>query len=313
MTQDNLYEIENLIKSYNTNKEVLHNLSFQIPKGINCILGPNGTGKTTLIKCLLNLLNIDSGQIIFKGKNLNKRDKSEYYKKVSAVLEGNRNTYWYATGYENIKYFGYLKGLSLKEIEEKSHTLLKQFDLYDDKDKKVSNYSRGMQQKLAIIISLINNPDVLFLDEPTLGLDVESKHKMIDILEEISQTRTIILTTHQLDIVDKLLGNLLFMEDGNIIYQGKTLDFKDKFTKELLVLEIYDPEKISKKIFQNYEIKNKGEISQIIFSKKSASLEEVMKTIEKANLQFVSLKQKGTTLEEIMLDKERKNETFKFN
>lgn len=122
----------------------------------------------------------------FEEKNLDKWNMNEYYKRVSAVLEGNRNTYWYATGYENIKYFGYLKGLTLKEINEKSEIFLKKFDLYEDRNKKVSNYSRGMQQKLAIIISLINNPDVLFLDEPTLGLDVESKQKMIEILEEIS-------------------------------------------------------------------------------------------------------------------------------
>lgn len=313
MAENILYEIKNLKKSYTKDKEILHDLSFQIPKGINCILGPNGTGKTTLIKCLLNLLNVNSGEIIFEGKNLNKWNKNEYYKKVSAVLEGNRNTYWYATGYENIKYFGYLKGLSLKEINGKSEILLKQFDLYKDKDKKVSNYSRGMQQKLAIIISLINNPDVLFLDEPTLGLDVESKHKMIEILEEISKTRTIILTTHQLDVVDRLLGNLLFMEDGKIIYEGKTLDFKGKFNDELLILEVYDSEKISENVFQNFEIQNKGEISEIIFNKKEISVSEMMGKIKENNLQFVSLKQKGASLEEIMINKEWKSEAFKFD
>ncbi len=313
MAENILYEIKKLKKSYTKDKEILHDLSFQIPKGINCILGPNGTGKTTLIKCLLNLLNVNSGEIIFEGKNLNKWNKNEYYKKVSAVLEGNRNTYWYGTGYENIKYFGYLKGLSLKEINGRSEILLKQFDLYKDKDKKVSNYSRGMQQKLAIIISLINNPDVLFLDEPTLGLDVESKHKMIEILEEISKTRTIILTTHQLDVVDRLLGNLLLMEDGKIIYEGKTLDFKGKFNDELLILEVYDSEKISENIFQNFEIQNKGEISEIIFNEKEISVSEMMEKIKENNLQFVSLKQKGASLEEIMINKEWKSEAFKFD
>lgn len=308
-----LYEIKKLKKSYNKDREVLHDLSFKIPKGISCILGSNGTGKTTLIKCMLNLLEINSGQIIFEGKNLDKWNKNEYYKRVSAVLEGNRNTYWYATGYENIKYFGYLKGLTLKEINKKSELLLRQFDLYEDKDKKVSNYSRGMQQKLAIIISLINNPDVLFLDEPTLGLDVESKQKMIEILEEISQTRTIILTTHQLDLVDKLLGNLLLMEDGKIIYQGKTLNFKSKFSNKNLVLEVYDSEKIANSLFPNFLIQNRGEISEIIFNEEDIAISEMMRKTKEANLQFVSLKQKGASLEYIMLNKEWKNETFKFD
>lgn len=308
-----LYEIKNLKKSYRKDQEILHDLTFKIPAGITCILGPNGTGKTTLIKCLLNLLGINSGEIIFEGENLHKLNKNDYYKRVSAVLEGNRNTYWYATGLENIKYFGYLKGLSQKEIEDRSEILLKQFGLYDDRNKKVSNYSRGMQQKLAIIIALINNPDVLFLDEPTLGLDVLSKHKMIEKLQEISKRRSIILTTHQLDVVDRLLGNLIFMEKGNIIYQGKTIDFKGKFEGGYLIAQVYDTKKKAKDLFGDFTIHNKGEITEIIFKKDETDITSLMNILDENDIKFIGIKAKGESLEEIMLSGEWKNENFKFN
>lgn len=113
-------------------------------------------------------------------------EKNEYYKRVSAVLEVKQKHILVCDRIRKYKIFWIFKRIIFKRNKWKKWKTLKQFDLYEDKDKKVSNYLRGMQQKLAIIISLINNPDVLFLDEPTLGLDVESKHKMMEILEEIS-------------------------------------------------------------------------------------------------------------------------------
>src|SRR5699024_9279802 len=214
-----IYTIKNLNKDYG-GKDILRDISFEIKDGeILSILGKNGAGKTTLIKILTNILSKSSGEIYYRGKNLNNIG-IDYYNEMSVMLEGDRNIYWYLTGMENILYFGRLYNLSDSTIKNRAEDLLKNFELYDFKDNKVSTYSRGMKQKLSLIIALINHPKVLFLDEPTLGLDVLTKNKLIDLLSQLIKTQklTLILTSHELDIIEKLSDKILILNNGEIEY-----------------------------------------------------------------------------------------------
>ena len=179
-----MYRVTELRKSYGKKADlVLKGLSFDVNRGeILGILGVNGVGKTTLIKLLLRALETSGGKIEFIGNDLSKISLRKYYKEVSAVLEGNRNVYWYLTGFQNIEYFGRLKQLEDSEIVEKSEELLKTFDLYDARNQIAGDYSRGMLQKLSIIIAMLGDPEVLFLDEPTLGLDIITKKAVMQSL-----------------------------------------------------------------------------------------------------------------------------------
>ncbi|MCT4544515.1 MAG: ABC transporter ATP-binding protein [Vallitalea sp.] len=236
-----ILEIRNLEKKFNNN-QVLKNINLNIEEGtVLAVLGKNGSGKTTLIKLLTNILLPCNGDILYKGENI-KRLRNKYIEKIGAVLEGNRNVYWYLTGEENIYYFGGLLGLSKNEIKVRGEELLKTFDLYEDRRKKVVHYSRGMQQKLAIIIALLNNPTILFLDEPAIGLDVVSKKIMIDKIKYLSRNLgiTIILTTHQLDVVELVADKIVLLENGGIKNSENLKRFMEKYNSELLYKILLD-------------------------------------------------------------------------
>ncbi|MFU0826956.1 MAG: ABC transporter domain-containing protein [Lachnoclostridium sp.] len=225
-----MYEIVNIKKNY-----VLDGISFQVKKGeIIGILGENGAGKTTLIKSMLKLLTINEGTILFEGMDIKNIPNSKYYRRVASVLEGNCNIYWYLSGYENILYFGKLKKMKTADIRKKADNLLKLFYLYDHKDKQVGEYSRGMQQKLSIILSLLNDPDVLFLDEPTLGLDIKTKKDVMNTLNALSHDKgvTIFITSHQLDVIDELSDRLILLDKGKIVFEGKPSTFKEKYSND---------------------------------------------------------------------------------
>ncbi|MFT9117045.1 MAG: ABC transporter ATP-binding protein [Sporolactobacillus sp.] len=220
-----IYTIDNLSKTFQGKQThtANHNISFSINEGeIFSILGNNGAGKTTLIKQMLKIITPTSGEILFEGENIKKISNRWYYKQVNAVLEGNRNLYWYLTGSENIMYFGRLFGYRDRELKMRCKELLEFFDLYEDRNKKVGYYSRGMQQKIAIIVALINKPKVLFLDEPTLGLDIHAKKDVIRKVRSLSkdQHTTIILTSHQLDVIEQLADKVMILEKGERLFLG---------------------------------------------------------------------------------------------
>ena len=160
-------EVIHLTKHYGTVKAV-DDISFSVKKGSICgILGPNGSGKTTTIKSICNLVIPDNGNIKICGK-----DNKKSANRISAVFEGTRNLYWRLTPRENLRYFAGIRGLGGKRLEKDIDRLLDKFNLTDKKNVVVNNLSRGMQQKVAVAMTLICNTDVVLLDEPTLGLDV---------------------------------------------------------------------------------------------------------------------------------------------
>jgi len=221
-------KITNLRKSFRS-KEVLKDVSFEVKKGeIVRLLGNNGAGKTTIINCILKMLKPDSGEIELDGKAIDKCKNSEYFNKVSALLESSTNVYNYLTGRQNIKYFA-----SLSNIDSKSEDIEKyidDFELREAIDKPVGEYSRGMQQKPALIISLMQSPKLLSLDEPTLGLDIKSKNSVIDNLNRLIKEKgmAVILTTHQMEVVQKLSGRVLILKYGVVKDFPETVNDKNQ-------------------------------------------------------------------------------------
>jgi ABC-2 type transport system ATP-binding protein len=238
-----ILKAENLTKSFKNGKKehiVLNSIDFEVKeREIFSILGSNGAGKTTLIKLMTKLLNPNNGNIYYNGKNIAKIGE-KYYKEIGCVLEGNRNTYWFLSALENIFYFGRLYGLKDGYIKKKGYELLEFFELIDDKDKKVGQFSLGMQQKLSIIISLIHQPKILFLDEPTLGLDVVSKLDIIDKLKQLSKNEgvTIILTSHQMDVIEKTADRVLLLKDSKIHFLDTIDKLKSMYSKNKYLLKI---------------------------------------------------------------------------
>ena len=235
----NFLKINNLSKKIYNNK-ILKNITLEVNSGeIVTILGKNGAGKTTLLNCILKLIKFEKGEILFCNKNIYEYSNKEYFNNISAVLESSENVYYFMTGKENIEYFGGLYGLDKKTVFNNIDYLIDEFDLRESMNKKVAYYSRGMIQKLAIIISMIINIKILILDEPTLGLDIFSKRKMLDILKKMSKEKgiSIILTTHQMDIIEYLNERVIILEQGILKYDGSVKELKNINLKNVYILK----------------------------------------------------------------------------
>lgn len=285
----NFLKINNLSKKIYNNK-ILKNITLEVNSGeIVTILGKNGAGKTTLLNCILKLIKFEKGEILFCNKNIYEYSNKEYFNNISAVLESSENVYYFMTGKENIEYFGGLYGLDKKTVFNNIDYLIDEFDLRESMNKKVAYYSRGMIQKLAIIISMIINIKILILDEPTLGLDIFSKRKMLDILKKMSKEKgiSIILTTHQMDIIEYLNERVIILEQGILKYDGSVKELKNINLKNVYILkylknnQYFEEEKEFfnfNDIIQYLKDKNIKEIIEV--TKKDKNLEQLFLELE---------------------------------
>lgn len=229
--------------------EAVRDVSLNIAaKEVLAFLGPNGAGKTTTIKMIAGLILPDEGGVRIAGRNPH-RD-SQAIRMLGAVLEGNRNLYWRLTPEENLEYFGVLRGLSGSVARRRSQELLERFDLLPKRRTTVQTLSRGMQQKLAIAVALMHQPQLLLLDEPTLGLDVEATENVKSLVREIAREGcAILLTTHQLNIAEELSDRVAIINNGEIIAQKPTEELIRQFSGTAYTLELennLDPIRVSK-------------------------------------------------------------------
>ncbi|MCU9615092.1 ABC transporter ATP-binding protein [Caldibacillus lycopersici] len=221
---ENVIEIQNVKKSYRKKGakekvEAVKGVSLTVKKGeIVGLLGPNGAGKTTLIKMMCGLLIPNEGTILINGINIRQK-RLQAMEHISVVLEGNRNLYWRLTVKENLEYFAGNRGHSKKQIQEKMEHLIDRFNLREKENEMVNALSRGMQQKVAVAVALIANTDVIFLDEPTLGLDLETSYEIRTLLKEIveEEQKTIIISTHDMPVVQEVCERVVIVNHGNIV------------------------------------------------------------------------------------------------
>jgi ABC-2 type transport system ATP-binding protein len=215
-----MIEIEALTKVYGTAQvRAVDEVSLRVPAGsVFGFLGPNGAGKTSTIKMMAGLLTPTSGQVRLGGFDV-ARQRSAAMAQFGAVLEGSRNVYWSLSAWQNLMYFGRLKGMRKAQIKERARDLLTGLGLWERRDDKVGGFSRGMQQKVAIAAALIADPPIVLLDEPTLGLDVEATRTVKRWIAELARElgTTILLTTHQLDVVQELCDRVAVMRQGRLV------------------------------------------------------------------------------------------------
>jgi ABC-2 type transport system ATP-binding protein len=259
MTTDKpIIEAQNLVKSYKGGKTAVANLSFSLQNGdILALLGPNGAGKTTTIKMLLGLVTPDSGTIKLLGHNMaDEKEMRAGLSHVGAVLEGARNAYWRLSAIDNLLYFGGLRKIPQTHLKERAEELLSFLGLEDVGRTEVRKFSRGMQQKLALAIAMLHNPDILLLDEPTLGLDVQAARTLEDRIAELArQGKAIILTTHTMRLAEKLATSLLVINKGRRIAYGNKQELLQRFNTRTTVevhLEGHLPRSIQSLMFDEF-------------------------------------------------------------
>jgi len=213
---DKILEVQNLKKSYNGFVAV-DEINFEIKRAeIFGFLGPNGAGKTTTINMLIGMAKVTSGKILYKGTDLTKNIKKA--QELIGVVPDESNLYEEMSGFDNLCFCGALYGLIKKERENKAHQLLELFQLKEAANKKFKAYSKGMKRKLTIAAALIHNPEILFLDEPTSGIDVASVRQIRNMIKELNEKgTTIFLTTHYIEEAERLCHRVAFINKGKII------------------------------------------------------------------------------------------------
>jgi len=208
-------EVQNLTKRYEDVTAVDH-INFKVKKGeIFGFLGPNGAGKTTTIRILTGLLKPDEGKAFVAGLDVLKN--SIEAKQCVGVVPEVSNAYVDLSALENLTLIGKLYGVPALELRENASKLLKEFGLYEVKDKLVRAFSKGMKQRLLLCMALVNDPEVLFLDEPTSGLDVESARLLREKITQYNREgKTVFLSTHNMEEANQLCNRIAIINHGKI-------------------------------------------------------------------------------------------------
>lgn len=221
-----VYETKNRLGWFRSEKRMVtavNSLSLHIAPGeIVGLLGLNGAGKTTTIRMLSTLLDPTSGSIMVDGLSMD-NNRRAIQQKVNMIAGGERMLYWRLTGKENLQYFGKLYGLSPANIEKEADRLLRDVGLHDAADQPVEQYSKGMKQRLQIARGLINDPQYLFLDEPTLGLDAPIARQLRSTVRRLAleNGKGILLTSHYLQEVEELCDRVYVLNRGELLLCDK--------------------------------------------------------------------------------------------
>ncbi|WDD36763.1 ABC transporter ATP-binding protein (plasmid) [Nostoc sp. UHCC 0926] len=296
-----ILEVCNLQKTYQQRGkriEALRGVSFNINAGeVLAFLGPNGAGKTTSIKMIAGLIQPDSGSVRIAGCDPQRNPQA--LRSLGAVLEGSRNLYWRLTAQENLEYFGVLRGSSPKATHQEAMRLLDRFGLMHKRRTPVKALSRGMQQKLAIAVSLVHKPKLLLLDEPTLGLDVEASQNVKALLREVAlEGCAVLLTTHQLDLAEEISDRVAIIQNGKIIAEESTVDIIKRFSGSTYIIEV-EGELNQMQISKIEALGAILEAGQILYAGTKQGLYRLLTLLEPLPLLFV--KQERSDLTQIFL------------
>ena len=317
MTQS-LLKIKNVKKAYRKynlfGKEVskfsaLNGLNLNVNKGqIYGFLGPNGAGKTTTIKCIIGILEADSGEIIIDGKNI--KNNELYFKNKIGFLPEQVGLYGRLTAKETLQFYGGFFDLSTDEIEKRGKNLLARLGLEKDSNRKVAEYSLGMRKRLALCVALLNNPEILVLDEPTSGLDPRGVKALRVVLKDLNKKGlTIILSSHVLTEVQEICSHVGIINRGKLIREESIEDIRKEIEKKSikLLLKVKKfSENDAKDLLKNNKIKNlkqkyNGKQEELIVELKEENIPWVTDYLVSKGIQIYSIEPQKNTLEEIFL------------
>jgi ABC-2 type transport system ATP-binding protein len=220
--------IENLTKKFE-DVTAVDNLFLEIEKGeLFGLLGPNGAGKTTVIKILCGLLEPTSGSIWVGGIDV--RREAAKVKELIGVCPQDTAAYPFLSGRENVELFGNLHTMPKEKLKKNTEELFEKMGLSEDAGRRLGKYSGGMKRRINLIMALVHDPEIAFLDEPTVAMDPQSRHAVWDLIRELKERgKTIILTTHYMEEAEELCDRIGIIDHGRLIALGSPKQLKDKF------------------------------------------------------------------------------------
>ena len=304
-----MIQVTNLSKSFDELKAV-NNLSFSIEKGeVFGLLGPNGAGKSTTINMMSTILSSDEGVILIDGNDT--KQLPNICKKLIGVVPQEISLYDEFTAYENLLFWGELYQIPTKELKERIAIILELIGLSDRKNDLIKTYSGGMKRRINIASAILHNPKVLFMDEPTVGVDPQSRNRIFEIVENLNkQGMTIVYTTHYMEEVERLCNRIAIIDDGKIVAQGTQSELqKESNVKETIEITFQSITSnqigILKEMFPSLKQKKQSitvacdankELSTIISLCNTAKLQIEDLKLNKVNLEIIFLNLTGKQL-----------------
>jgi ABC-2 type transport system ATP-binding protein len=224
--QDLIVEIKSVSKHYKgAHRPAVNDLSLTIKKqSVFGLLGPNGAGKTTLISMLCSLFKPDTGSILIDG--FNTLSESRKSKQVIGVVPQEIALYPKLTAYENLLFLGHMYGIETSELKKRIHENLQILGLEGNMNQQVKTFSGGMKRRVNLIAGLLHHPKLLILDEPTVGVDIQSKTAIIDHLKKLNSEKgmTIFYTSHHLEEAEDFCSHIAIIDEGKMVTEGKTTE-----------------------------------------------------------------------------------------
>lgn len=292
--------IKDLKKTYKNGLEAVKGIDLSVDKGdFFALLGPNGAGKTTIIGIITSLVNKTSGSVKVFEKDLDKQNNlvKEYIGLVPQEFNFNIFEKVIDIVVNQGGYYGLPRDLALKRAEY----YLKELNLWEKKDEVSRNLSGGMKRKLMIVRALVHNPKLLILDEPTAGVDVETRRFMWKFLNRINKKgTTIILTTHYLEEAEQLCKNIAIIRKGKIIEDSSMKDLLKKVNKEIFVLDLSKPVNNLKGI-ENHNVKIINPTTLEVSISKGENINDMVKSLDKKGVIISSMRNKSNRLEELFI------------
>ncbi|PGK52304.1 ABC transporter ATP-binding protein [Priestia megaterium] len=253
-----IISVQHLSKSFNK-QEILSNVSFDVQEGsINGLLGPNGSGKTTIIRLLNGVISPSQGKMELLG--FNPITHGEEIRAHSGIVTESTNLYHEMSAWDNLMFYSKLYNVQDKE---RAKSLLTMLDMYQHKDKKVGTFSTGMKKRVSLAKALLNRPKLLFLDEPTNGLDPEGIQLVLHYLKELNEQEgiTILICSHVLHQLENVCTSYLFIKNGVMLESGTREELEMKYIKEVQVLiETSVPFDVASSLGYTCEEKTEGQL-----------------------------------------------------
>lgn len=297
-------QVKNLTKSYG-NVSVLKGIDLDIERGtMLALLGPNGAGKTTTVRILSTLLNYDDGEVLVEGHNV--RTDADEVKAVIGLTGQSAAIDELLTGRENLIMMGRLYRLTKDSAIARADELLAEFDLVDAADRTAKTYSGGMRRRLDLAVSLIASPPIIFLDEPTTGLDPRSRLSMWEIIKNLMKKgTTILLTTQYLEEADQLADSIVVIDGGKVIARGTAKELKAKIGNDRLELTFASKSDLTKSISllgKNIADSDDNELTIAVLIKNSnVDVRDTLDLLAKAEIKVASMAIHKPTLDDVFL------------
>lgn len=301
---DYVIQAKNLVKSYGDN-HVLKGIDLNVKRGsMLALLGPNGAGKTTTVRILSTLLKFDKGSVTVEGHDV--ATEADKVRSVIGLTGQSAAVDELLTGRENLVMMGRLYRLTPASAKARAEELLKEFDLVGAADRPTKTYSGGMRRRLDLAVSLIATPPVIFLDEPTTGLDPRSRLAMWAIIKKLMEDgTTILLTTQYLEEADQLADQIVVIDNGKVIAEGTAKQLKSKVGKDRLELTFANDATLTKAVDalgkDVVDTNEKDSTVTVVIKETNVDIKKTLDTLSRKNISIQSMAVHKPTLDDVFL------------